>query len=57
MLFPLSRRRFLAGGIAMMGAGYMRPAWSKATPSNLPIPTLIDGTDGEPIDLQIRRGE
>ena len=57
MSFPLSRRRFLASGIAMMGVTSIRPAWSQAAPANLPIPTLIDGTNGEPVDLQIRRGE
>jgi len=40
----------------MLGASYIRPAWANATPPKLPIPTLIDGTNGEPIDLQIRRG-
>jgi len=40
----------------MLCAGYGRSAWPKAAPSRLPIPALIDGTNGEPIDLQIRRG-
>ena len=57
MSFTLSRRQLLAGGLAMLSANYIRPAWSTASPPNLPIPALIDGTNGEPIDLQIRRGE
>ena len=57
MTFPLSRRRFLAGGMAMLSAGYVRPAWPRTIHANLPIPTLVDGTNGEPIDLKIRNGE
>ena len=57
MSLTLSRRRFLAGSTALLGASYVRPVWSKTTPPALPIPTLIDGTKGEPIDLRIRRGE
>lgn len=56
MSFNLSRRQFLAGCAAMTGATFMRPAWSSAARPALPIPTLIDGTDGDPIDLQIRNG-
>ncbi len=56
MSCALSRRRFLAGSIAMLGASYSRPVWSNAAPSPLPIPTLIDGTSGEPVDLKIRSG-
>ena len=56
MSFLLSRRRFLACGMSMMGAGAFRPAWSTTARPALPIPTLIDGTDGEPINLQIRNG-
>ncbi len=57
MSLTLSRRRFLASSTALLGASYVRPVWSRATPPNLPIPALIDGTQGEPIDLQIRSGE
>lgn len=56
MSAALSRRRFLAGSISLLSASYGHPAWSKAAPSGLPIPSLVDGTNGEPIDLQIRRG-
>ncbi|MEM7044734.1 MAG: multicopper oxidase domain-containing protein [Pseudomonadota bacterium] len=56
MSLILSRRRFLAGSTAMLGAAYVQPVWSKATSTKLPIPTLVDGTQGEPIDLQIRAG-
>ena len=57
MSLTLSRRRFLTSSTALLGASYVRPVWSKATSPNLPIPALIDGTQGEPIDLQIRSGE
>ncbi len=56
MPFPLSRRRFLAGGIAVLGASAVRPGWSQSAPARLPIPPLVDGTGGEPVDLQIRSG-
>jgi len=56
MSLTLSRRRFLAGGTAVLGASSIQPVWSKAAPSKLPIPTLLDGNGGEPIDLQIRNG-
>ena len=57
MSLTLSRRRFLVGSTAALGASYVRPVWSKATPSPLPVPKLVDGTRGEPIDLQIRNGK
>lgn len=56
MSLTLSRRRFLAGSTALLSAGYVRPAWSIGTTSRLPIPALMDGTTGEPIDMQIRSG-
>jgi FtsP/CotA-like multicopper oxidase with cupredoxin domain len=56
MSLNLSRRRFLVGSTALLGANYVRPVWSKAPPRTLPIPTLVNGTNGEPIDLQIREG-
>ena len=40
----------------MLGASYIPNAWSKATPTRLPIPPLVDGNQGRPIDLQIRSG-
>ncbi|MDJ0971763.1 MAG: multicopper oxidase domain-containing protein, partial [Kiloniellales bacterium] len=57
MSFPLSRRRFVAGGTALLGAGYFKTAWSTAAPATLPIPQLVDGTSGEPVNLTIRSGE
>lgn len=56
MSFSLSRRHFLAGSAFMIGASVTRPAWSRTAPAKLPIPALIDGTSGEPVDLQIRNG-
>lgn len=53
----LSRRRFLASGAAMLAAGRLPPAWSQGAQTKLPIPRLIDGADGEPVNLKIRRGE
>ena len=52
----LSRRQFLAGSAAMLGASYIPNIWSKTTPTRLPIPPLVDGSQGRPIDLQIRSG-
>ncbi len=56
MSFTLSRRQFVAGGVASLGAGLIRPAWSQSTPAALPIPSIIDGTSGEPVELRIRAG-
>lgn len=57
MVLSLSRRRFMAGGSALIGAGYGAFAWPKSARPTLPIPSLFDGADGDPIDLHIRRGE
>lgn len=57
MSLSLSRRRFLAAGTALLGAGCFKTAWSRAAAVTLPIPALVDGTKGEPIDLRIRSGE
>ncbi len=51
-----SRRQFIASSAAVIGAGYLPCSWSKTTPSQLPIPPLVDGRQGNPIDLQIRSG-
>ena len=56
MSSTLSRRQFLAGSAAMLGASYLPDIWSKTTPTRLPIPPLVDGSQGRPIDLQIRSG-
>ncbi len=57
MTFSLSRRQFLAGGVAAIGAGLIKPARSNTPRPQLPIPTLVDGTTGDPLDLKIREGE
>ncbi|MDE0282900.1 MAG: multicopper oxidase domain-containing protein [Gammaproteobacteria bacterium] len=57
MSLTLSRRRFLAGSAALLGAGCFQPSWSNAKPPGLPIPALVDGTGGKPVDLRIRGGE
>ena len=56
MSSTLSRRQFLAGSVAMLGAGYIPDIWSKTTSTRLPIPPLVDGSQGKPIDLRIRSG-
>ena len=56
MSLTLSRRQFLANSAAMLGASYIPDIWSKTTPTPLPIPPLVDGSQGRPIDLQIRSG-
>ncbi|MCY6382729.1 multicopper oxidase domain-containing protein [Hoeflea prorocentri] len=57
MSITLSRRRFIAGGTALLGSGISGVAWPMQGSVSLPIPTLVDGTRGEPIDLRIRNGE
>ncbi len=57
MTFALSRRRFVAGSAALLSAGCVRPAWSTGSPASLPIPALVDGINGEPVDLKIRSGQ
>ena len=57
----LSRRQFLAHSLsrggALLAAGYYRPAWSDTERVILPVPALVDGSDGTPVDLKIRNGE
>ena len=54
----LSRRQFLAGGAAVIGTSYIPGVWSRttSTPTRLPIPPLVEGAQGGPVDLQIRSG-
>lgn len=52
----LSRRCFLAGSSALMSLGIPTLARSMTTRPRLSIPTLIDGTNAEPVDLHIRQG-
>jgi len=56
MSLPLSRRRFMVGSAALLSTNCFQPVWSKFSPVQLPIPPLMDGTNEEPIDLQIRKG-
>ena len=56
MSSTLSRRKFLAGSTVMLGAGYIPDIWSQTTSTRLPIPPLVDGSQGKPIDLRIRSG-
>ncbi len=57
MSFAISRRQFIAGSAALIGASRLKPAWAKAAPVALPIPTLVDGTNSEPVDMKIQTGE
>ena len=52
----LSRRSFISSssGIAMCMA--FKPSWTKESRPALPIPPIVDGTNGAPIDLVIRQG-
>ena len=56
MSITISRRQFLAASATMLGAGYIPNLWSKTTSTRLPIPRLVDGSQGNPIDLRIRNG-
>lgn len=56
MSWTLSRRQFIASSAALIGASCFPYSWSKTTPSQLPIPSLVDGRQGRPIELQIRSG-
>ncbi len=56
MSSTLSRRQFLAGSAALLGAGYIPDIRSETTPTRLPIPPLVDAGEGKPINLQIRSG-
>ena len=40
----------------MFGAGYIPDIWSKTTSTRLPIPPLVDGSQGRSVDLRIRGG-
>lgn len=57
MSLTFSRRRFLAGSLALTGTCLAGPAWSNAVRPPLPIPPIADGTDGAPLDLTIRSGQ
>ena len=56
MSVNFSRRQFLSSSSALLAASYFPYSWSKTNPVQLPIPPLVDGSLGKPIDLQIRNG-
>ena len=56
MSVNFSRRQFLAGSSALLAASCIPYSWGKTTRVQLPIPPLVDGFHGKPIDLQIRNG-
>jgi len=53
---PFSRRSFMLGTAALATARMISPAWANTARPALPIPRLIDGTNGTPVDLVIRQG-
>ena len=57
MPMTLSRRQFLASSTALLGSAYYPFSWANSAPVNLPIPPLVEGSDGSPIQLSIREGE
>ena len=56
MSWAISRRQFIASSATFIGASYIPYSWSNTTQSQLPIPPLVDGCQGRPIELQIRSG-
>lgn len=56
ILNHLSRRRFLIGCMALFGAKLNPTAWARTDTTKLPIPKLVDGTQGEPVNLTIQQG-
>ena len=57
MLINHARRRFLAGGTSLVCASFIQPVSAQNAKPGLPIPRLVDGSNGEPVELQIRSGE
>lgn len=57
MSISLTRRRFLATSAVLAGASYWPDVWGKTASRALPIPTLVDGSQGNPVDLEIRTGQ
>ena len=53
----LNRRQLLAGGSALISSGMNCPACAKASFTKLPVPKLIDATDGAPVDLRIQESQ
>ncbi len=56
MSFSQSRRNFLVGSASFLAASQFGAVWSKTAPTKLPIPALADGTSGEQLSLEIKRG-
>ena len=56
MSCSFSRRRFLVGSTAFMGACHVPGSWGKTQHSPLPIPPQVDGRFGKPVELIIRNG-
>ncbi len=56
MTIKISRRRFLVGSGAILAATRLPQSWAKSPQTVLPMPKLIDGSQGTPVDLQIRSG-
>ena len=56
MSWSFSRRQFLVGSAAFVGANQFPLSWSNTQPVALPIPPLADGRPGRPVELQIRNG-
>ncbi|MEX0344812.1 MAG: multicopper oxidase domain-containing protein [Rhizobiaceae bacterium] len=57
MSFALTRRQFVSGSAALLTSSAFNAAWGTADPSRLPIPPLVDGTNAEPVNMEIRTGE
>ena len=56
MMIKISRRQFLVGGAMMLATNRFNQSWAKSPQITLPIPKLIDGSQGTPINLQIQSG-
>lgn len=53
----LSRRKFILGSTTLAASSLLLPRSARAARKQLPIPRLVDGTDGNPIDLTLRKGQ
>ncbi len=56
MSWTFSRRQFISSSAALVGTSCVPLSWSKSGPARLPIPPLVDGRQGKPIELNIRSG-
>ena len=57
MVSKFNRRQFMLGSSAALGALATGSARARSNPVKLPIPNLIDGTQGNPVELNIQEGE